>query len=170
MAKITGPLFSMLATGSFGNIVFDRRGYAYLKPNRRDAKSPAQGDFRQAITVAQKCAAVCGTVTRQQLRAMAADPAHWSAYLTKQLVGPQRKTLLAALAQYDDPAVNQAAWEEAAASIGLREVHVPYANEAGVSPGTQLFALASILFSLGLYKSLGQPNGNAAIWRDSIIS
>ena len=47
--------------------------------------------------------------------------------------------------------------------MGLREVYVPYANEASVSPGAQLFALASMLFGLGMYTSLGQPNGNAKV-------
>lgn len=60
MAKIKGPLFSMGATGSFGDIVFDRRGYAYLKPERRDARTPAQGDARQAIVV--------GAEMRQRMR------------------------------------------------------------------------------------------------------
>ena len=39
MAKVTGPLFSMNASGSFGGIVFDQRGYAYPKANRQDAQS-----------------------------------------------------------------------------------------------------------------------------------
>jgi hypothetical protein len=30
--------------------------------------------------------------------------------------------------------------------------------------------LASTLFSLGLYEALGQPNSNAAVWKDNIIS
>ena len=54
--------------------------------------------------------------------------------------------------------------------LNLPGVYVPYANEAGVSPGAQLFALASTLFGLGLYSSLGQPNGNAEVWKVGIIS
>jgi hypothetical protein len=170
MAKITGPLFSMGATGSFGDIVFDRRGYAYLKPNRRDPQTPTQGDFRQAIAVAQKCTSVCGSATRQQLKALADDPARWNSFLAGQLLGPRRAAFTTALAQYTDPTVDQAGWEEAAMSMGLREVYIAYANEAGISPGTQLFALASTLFGLGVYTSLGQPNGNAAAWKDGISS
>jgi hypothetical protein len=45
-----------------------------------------------------------------------------------------------------------------------------YAGEAEISPGAQLFILASTLFSLGLYETLGQPNGNAEVWKESIIS
>lgn len=169
MAKIKGPLFSMSATGAFGDIVFDKRGYAYLKPERRDAQSPAQGDARQAMKVAQKCASVCGEATRQQLRAKAADPSHWGSYLSSKMVGPQRSRFIAALAEYTNSVeVDQAGWEAAARSMGLQEVAVPYAHQAAVSPGAQLFVLASTLFGLGMYASLGQPNGNAAGWKDQI--
>lgn len=170
MAKIKGPLFSMSATGAFGDIVFDRRGYAYLKPERRDAQSPDQGDVRQAITVAQKCVSVCGSATRQQLKARAADPAHWGAYLSGKLVGPQRSRFSAMLAEYNSEAVEQAVWEAAAQSMGMQEVVIPYAHQAAISPGAQLFALALTLFGLGLYASLGQPNGNAEVWKEQIIS
>lgn len=170
MAKVKGPLFSMGATGSFGDIVFDKRGYAYLKTERRDAQTPEQGDARQAIAVAQKCARVCGSATRQQLKAKATDPAQWSSYLSSHLVGPQRTRFIAALAEYSDsPQVDRAGWEAAAAGMGMQEVLIPYAHQAAISPGAQLFALASTLFGLGMYTSLGQPNGNATAWRDNIV-
>ena len=53
--------------------------------------------------------------------------------------------------------------------MGLREVYIAYANEAGISPGVQLFALASTLFELGLYTNLGQLNGNAEVWKEQIV-
>ncbi len=170
MAKIRGALFSMDASGSFGEIIFDRRGYAYFKPKREDAQSPGQGNYRLAIALVQKCVKVCGQATRQQLRAMADDPGHWSSYLARHMIGPQRITLLNTLARYTDPAVDQAAWETAAESLGMREVFIPYAQHGPITPGAQLFVLASTLFSLGLYAGLGQPNGNAEVWKDSITS
>lgn len=52
---------------------FCTRGYAYLKPKRRDVQTPTQGDLRQAMVVAQKCASVCGTIAPgAQLFALAA--------------------------------------------------------------------------------------------------
>ena len=170
MAKVNGPLFSMGASGSFGNIVFDARGYAYPKPHRRDAQTPSQGNFRQAVSVAQKCASVCGDTTREQIRALADDAAHWNAYLTKQLIGPRRSAFQAALLEYAKAEVDQAGWEATAASMGLHEVYIPYAEEPAISPGAQLFVLASTLFGLGMYASLGTPNGNAELWKDSITS
>lgn len=169
MAKIKGPLFSMSATGAFGDIVFDKRGYAYPKPEHQDTQTPAQGDARQAMMVAQKCAGICGEATRQQLKSKTDDPAHWNAYLAGKLVGPQRSRFIAALEEYNSESVEQAGWEAAAQSMGMQDVVVPYANQAAISPGAQLFALATTLFGLGLYTSLGQPNGNAEEWKSSII-
>ena len=68
------------------------------------------------------------------------------------------------------PEVEQPKWEATAAILGLQVVDIPYAEEAGISPGAQLFVLASTLFSMGLYSSLGQPNGNTEVWKDSITS
>lgn len=61
--------------------------------------------------------------------------------LSSQLLGPQRCRFMTALVDYTGPAVDQAGWEAAAASMGMREVFVPYAYQAAISPGAQLFAL-----------------------------
>jgi hypothetical protein len=168
MAKVTGPLFSMKASGSFGDIVFDKRGYARPKGNSYDRQTAQQGDFRQSMAVAQKCAKVCGPATRQLLRSVADEPARWSAYLTKNLIGPERTLFLEALNNY--PGVDQVSWEAAATEAGLRTVTIDYATVDQISPGAQLFVLASTLFSLGLYTNVGSPNGNAAEWKNQIIS
>lgn len=170
MAKITGPLFSMGATGSFGDIVFDRRGFAYLKRSHRDAQTASQGDFRQAMTVAQKCVKACGPATRQLLKT-AANSTTWNAYLSKNLIGANRAAFNQYLQAYrNDPTVDQAGWEAAAVSMGMVSINLDYANQAAVSPGAQLFLLASTLFSVGLYTAVGQPNGNFLEWKDSIAS
>jgi hypothetical protein len=122
------------------------------------------------MTVAQKCAKVCGPTTRQLLRNIANAPARWSAYLTKNLIGPDRAIYLDALADYDQLGGDQMAWETAAAETGLRPIGLSYASETEVSPGAQLFTLAATLFSLGLYTGVGTPNGNAAAWKSQIVS
>jgi hypothetical protein len=160
----------MKASGSFGDIVFDRRGYARPKGISYDRQTASQGDFRQAMTVAQKCVKVCGPATRQLLRSVAEDPARWSAYLAKNLIGPDRALYLEAMNQYTNSELDQDDWEAAASEAGLRPVNLEYATVATVSPGAQLFALASTLFSLGIYASVGQPNGNADTWKSQIIS
>ena len=67
-------------------------------------------------------------------------------------------------------AIDQPGWEAAAAEAGLRPIDLDYANEGEISPGAQLFMLASTLFSLGLYETVGQPNGNPTDWKESITS
>ena len=170
MAKVSGPLFSMAVSGSFGGIIFDRRGYAYVRHRSRDAQTPGQGNFRLAMTVAQKCASACGPTTRQQVKELTPEPARWSPYLVKQLIGPKSQSFLDGLAQYADPGVEQAGWEAAGGRIPLREVFIPYAQHGPVTPGAQLFLLASTLFRLGLYPNLDWPDGNPQLWQESISS
>lgn len=167
MAKVTGPLFSMNVTGAFGNIIFDKRGFAYLKPERRDAKTKRQGNYRQAMAVAQKGVKLCGPTTRQLLKETSTT-ATWHGYLMKNIIGPQHSHYNRYLRQYSELESAQAAWEAAALEAGLRPIEVEYANEAGVSPGAQLFILAAALYDLGLYASLGRPEGNAEVWRESV--
>lgn len=170
MAKISGSFFNMKMSGTLGEVVFDRRGFVRVKGQPRDAHSPSQGNFRQTMSVAQKCATVCGADTRQALKEIAANSAQWRAALVKALIGPQRQVYLANLGRYNDPTVDQAGWEAAAVEMGLQPIHLEYAAEAEVSPGAQLFVLAATLYRLGLYTSLGQPNGNAAVWQQQIAA
>ena len=157
MAKVTGPLFSMGATGSFGNIVFNRKGFAYLKTIHSDPQTANQGDFRQTMSVAQKCVKACGPTT-------------WNGYLVKNMIGRNRTIFSQYRQNYMYQGVDKTGWEAAADSMGVHPVSLEYANEAAVSPGEQLFILASTLFSLGVYSTLDQPNGNPEAWRDNIIS
>ena len=71
--------------------------------------------------MAQKCASVCGDATRQQIRELADDAAHWNAYLTKQLIGPRRSAFQAALLEYTNAEVDQAGWEATAARLDIFE-------------------------------------------------
>lgn len=170
MAKVTGPLFSMSASGAFGNIVFDKRGFARPKGNYRDRQTTTQGDFRQTLTVAQKCVKLCGPTTRQLIKNVADVPSRWNGYLVKYLIGPNRANYTAYLENFNNGVVDQASWETAAATTGLHEVGLNYADDSSISPGLQLFMLASTLFQLGIYTPLGQPVVNAEMWKESIIS
>ncbi|GIK41657.1 MAG: hypothetical protein BroJett011_54900 [Chloroflexota bacterium] len=170
MAKMSGSFFNIKMSGALGEIIFDQRGFVRLKGKRLSHYSTSQGDFRQTMAVAQKCAKVCGSTTRQLIKAVADNSAHWNAYLAKNLIGPHRTVYLDTLNRYGDPAVDRPAWEIAGVEAGLRPIRLEYAGEAEISPGAQLFILASTLFSLGLYETLGRPNGNAEIWKEKIVS
>jgi hypothetical protein len=160
----------MKMSGALGEIVFDRRGFVRLKGHNPNRRTASQGDFRQTMAAAQKCAQVCGSNTRQLIRNVADEPARWSAYLVKNLIGPDRTNYQINMRRFASRIVDQPAWEAAAVEAGLRPVHLDYAGEAEISPGAQLFMLAWTLFSLGLYETLGRPDGNARAWKESIIS
>ncbi|MCL4304023.1 MAG: hypothetical protein KJ077_50535 [Anaerolineae bacterium] len=170
MAKVIGPLFSMKVSGALGEIIFDRRGYVRRKGRVRDPKTSRQGDFRQAMMAAQEGVKVCGPQTRQHLRRLSDEPARWSAFLLKHLLGPRRANYDGCLARYGELGLDRAGWEAAAVEAGLRPVGLTYAADTEITPGAQLFLLASTLFSLGIYGELGQPGGNAKVWQESIIS
>jgi|GEM_PF-3479140 len=168
MAKVIGSLFNLRISGAIGELVFDKRGFVRPKGVYRDRKTTTQGNFRQALTVAQRCVKVCGPQTRQQVKSITPAQARWNCHLMKELLGPQRARYNQAIADFTAPAVDQAAWETAALKLGMRAVTVDYAAEAGISPGTQLFILASTLFHLGIYTDLGQPTANAEAWGERI--
>jgi hypothetical protein len=170
MTKISGSFFSIKMSGTLGEMIFDQRGFVRLKGKHAGYYSASQGDVRQTMMVAQKCAGVCGATTRQLVKAVANNPAHWNAYLAKNLIGPDRATYRERLNSFSAQIVDRPTWEIAGVEAGLRPIRLEYAGEAQISPGAQLFILASTLFSLGLYETLGQPNGNAEVWKESIIS
>lgn len=170
MAKVIGPLFSMHVSGALGEIIFDRRGYVRRKGQVRDPKTSRQGDFRLAMMAAQQGVKVCGPLTRQELRRVSPEPARWSATLLKYVLGPRRANYHDGLARYAGLTWERAGWEAAAIEAGLDIISLPYAAEGAVSPGAQLFLLAATLFSLGIYGELGRPGGNAAAWKERVIS
>lgn len=164
MAKVIGSLFNLKISGAVGELVFDKRGFVRPKGVYRDRKTSTQGKFRQALTVAQRCVKVCGPLTRQQIKNVTPAGARWNCHLMKELLGPQRASYNQAIENFAAPAVDQPAWEEAGTRLGLQAVTLDYAAEAGISPGMQLFILASTLFDLGIYADVGQPAANAGAW------
>ncbi|MBI1877667.1 MAG: hypothetical protein HYR94_05460 [Chloroflexi bacterium] len=169
MAKVIGPLFSMRVSGALGEIIFDRRGFVRLKGNYRDARTASQINFRQTLRVAQCCVKVCGPTTRQQLKQRMTGASRWNTYLVKKLIGPKQSLYLEKMNRFADATVDQAGWEAAAAAIGLREVRLNNAAAAPISPGAQLFVLASTLYEIGIYTGLGQPVTNAEEWKTQIV-
>jgi hypothetical protein len=157
-------------SGAFGELVFDKRGFVRPKGVYRDRKTSNQGNFRQALTVAQRCVKVCGPNTRQQVKDVTPVQARWNCHLMKELLGPNRASYNQYIENFADPAVDQAAWEHAGIAMRLRAVNLNYADEAGISPGAQLFILASTLSQMGIYAALGQPAVNAEAWREWIES
>jgi hypothetical protein len=174
MARIKGPLFSMEATGSFGNIVFDRRGFARYKATGDDAQTPGQGNVRQTMAAAQHCVGICGPNTRELLKGLSKPRSQWPNHLVSHYIGLERATFQQNLEIYGN-GVDRDAWEVAADEMGLIEASVPYAEEPAVSPGAQLFMLAATLYDFDIYAEFGNPAGNGAEpdvqgWKNSIMA
>lgn len=174
MARIKGPLFSMEATGSFGNIIFDRRGIARYNSTRDDAQTPSQGNVRQTMAAAQQCVRICGPNTREMLKDLSKPRSQWPNHLVKHFIGAERATFQQNLDIYGN-GVDRDAWEVAADEMGLTEVSLRYAEEPAVSPGAQLFMLAITLYDFNIYEEFGNPAGNGTKpdiqgWKNSITS
>src|SRR6185503_13859975 len=142
MAKVIGSLFNLRISGAVGELVFDKRGFVRPKGVYRDRKTTNQGNFRQALTVAQRGVKICGPLTRQQIKNITPAQARWNCHLMKALLGPQRASYHQYREDFTAPTVDQTAWEAAALKLGLRVITLDYADEAGISPGVQLFILA----------------------------
>ncbi len=168
MAKVIGSLFNLRISGAVGELIFDKRGFVRAKGVYRDRKTTSQGNFRQALTVAQRCVKLCGPATRQQVKAITPAGARWNCHLMKALLGPQRASYSRYIENFSAPAVDQTGWEATALKMGLQAISLDYAAEAGTSPGVQLFILASTLFELGLYTDLGRPAANAEMWGERV--
>jgi hypothetical protein len=175
MAKTRGPLFSLEASGSFGPVVYDKRGIARVKTTPDDPQTPQQGNQRQIMSTAQRCVKLCGPNTREQLKQVARPRSQWHSNLIKNFIGDDSAHYQDNLAVYGN-GVDQAAWETAAEEIGMNPVQIDYATAEPVSPGTQLFMLASTLYDFDIYPELGHPAGSGNPtsdvegWKQSIIS
>jgi hypothetical protein len=175
MAKTRGPLFSLEVSGSFGPIVYDKRGFARMKTNAEDPQTPQQGNQRQIMSTAQRCVKLCGPNTREQLKLVARPRSQWHINLVKNFIGNDRSHYQENLEVYGN-GVDQAAWETAAEEIGMETVQIDYAEAEPVSPGAQLFMLAATLYDFDIYPELGNPAGNGNPtsdvegWKQSIIS
>lgn len=154
-----GPLFRLKIPAILGERSYDRAGYVRLS-----------GDWSPSPMPGPQMAALSGTATQQLIKRMAANPAYWQAYLAKALTGSHRARYMESLGHFAaDPAINPTSWEAAANEAGLYSIYLDEVNETEVSPGAQLFALASNLSGLGLLAALSRSTHSAWIWKDEAI-
>ena len=173
MAKVTGALFSLEASGKFANaLVFDRRGYVrgYQRPN--NPQTAPQGNVRQVMLAAQRALGVAGATTKTGIKELAPVDYRWNSYLIQQLIGKGSVEWDASLAAFNAlDAADQDAWTAEATSLGIPEISIPYAGDPPIPAGAALFALARTLYHLGIHAGTGPPDGtNAAAWATSITS
>lgn len=132
MAKLTGPLFSMSATGKYaGALVFTRwrgRSVARKLVTPSNPRTSAQTDARNAVAVAavaqhwasntaQKRSGQTAT-DRALLAAAAPSGQAWNGFFVKSMIGGGALTYAAATAAYNAlTAAEKTAWGNAAAAL-----------------------------------------------------
>ncbi len=171
MAKVTGALFSLEASGKFANaLVFDRRGYVRRYKRPTDPQTAAQGNVRQVMLAAQRAIGTTGTTTQDHVKEQAPTEYRWNSYLVQQIIGQNSAQWDASLAAFNAlDAADQDAWTAEATSLGIPEISIPYAGDPAIPAGAALFALSRTLYHLGIHAGTGPPDGtNAAAWAASI--
>ncbi len=140
----------------------------FFKLNMRrvwgEARFERKGHGRLPAPVAASETKLGGPATQQLVKNIAAAPAYWQAFLAQALSGPDRTRYLASIKYFgSDPAISPTHWEAAAGEAELQPLRLDEAGEREVSPGAQLFALASNLSGLGLLAALSRSSG---VWQD----
>ena len=149
MAKVTGGLFSMTASGKFGDIVFDQRGFVrkFQKPsNPQTVNQMAQ---RNKLADIQGALKLMGPVIRADLKSGLGY--RWNSLLIKELLSNGGAALTAYTAEFTAFTSQQKTdWDTADASI-------PTALAAGLP----LYAVASAVYDLcarlGVDVTITQP-------------
>ena len=172
-AVVTGPLFSMTASGTVGdNITFDKRGFVRQRVIPANPQSDAQGNVRQILLAIQKGLTRLGETVIASVKTVAPTSYRWNSFLVQLICGSSHaefdasKTAFAALGS---TAIGH--WDDSGITAGLVAQQIPYATDAAISPGLQLFAISRSLFGLGLNVSAGAPGAtNYAAWETYFVS
>ena len=169
MAKITGPLFSLTASGSVGKTIvysaWKGRPYVRRLVIPMNPQNVAQTEVRNAmrtaaagITWAHDTALVTtppGITDKAAIAAITPDGFAWNGELLKGIVGTNLDNIQAAAALYDAFTTEKATWVAAAAALTPAMLPAPQMDPLGV-PGTAwtagkvFFCYRYGLYALGL--------------------
>jgi hypothetical protein len=173
MAKVTGPLHSDTASGTFNDtLTYDKRGYVRVRVIPANPQTAAQGDVRQKLLAVQKALSVIGATPIAQLKLLAPISYRWNSFALQQAVGPLSANYDAYMATYAALTGGQkTSWEGEGATAGLVDQHVVYATDAAVTDGAALFIISSMLFALGIHTAGDVPSStNFAGWGEYFVS
>jgi hypothetical protein len=169
MAKLTGPLFSIDASGSFAKTVtysrWKGRRYGRFRAIPSNPRTEGQEQARSDITTAARITTfVYRTALKRSgndeldvniLRVAAPADITWGNYLTLNMVGPNGSTMRAAEDAWTAlSAPNKAAWESSAGDLVPNLMPAPQTSEGGAfvrnkSAGELLFTYIFVLDMLG---------------------
>lgn len=129
MAKVTGPLMSIEASGQFAkSITFDKRGFARGYTTPSNPRTVSQQATRLAMKAAQTIAKHLGSAAREKLRQTYGY--RWNAQLLGAALGTNLENYNAAMAEYalitED---TLAVLSDAADAISVTNITVPESEE-----------------------------------------
>lgn len=175
MAKTTGPLFSLTASGTVGRTItysnwkgrpYVRRRVIPLNPQSadqqevRNAMRAAASGITWANVTALKTTPP-GTTDKIAIAAITPDGFAWNGELLKAIVGTNLDNYQAAIAIYNAFTTEKAAWVAAAAALTPAMLGAPQVGTGGI-PATALTAGACFfVYRYGLYmlSLVAVPNG-----------
>lgn len=150
MAKVTGPLMSIEASGQFAqSIVFDKRGFArgYTIPS--NPRTTLQQETRLAMKAAQTAARHLNATARTTLEGILGY--RWNAALLGETLGTNLSNYTASALAYDSLTEQEKGYVTALAStLQMTEVAVP-GSTGTVEPEIPLYAV------LRAYNNLTAP-------------
>jgi len=173
MAKVTGPLMSLSASGTVANtITFDKRGFVRQRVIPTNPQSEAQGNVRQVLLAVQRAMTFLGIAVINAIKTVAPITYRWNSFMLQQVIGPSSTEIDASKLAYAAlSAPERADWETAALAAGLTAQSLAYASDAAISPGLALFAVSRGLFRLGINVADGEPGAaNQAEWGNYFTS
>ena len=163
MAKVTLPLASLTATGTFGDAitysVWRGKRTARLKSNPSNPKTAGQMAQRAILSVVGKATKSADREGSEVAHLRSVTPAGqvWSSHFGSLITGPQNVNFEAAQTAYNLPAnsAKKTIFDNAAAAVGIEGV-----NLGGVNTKTAGLVLAA---AYEASRSAGSPNTGAAI-------
>ncbi len=171
--KVFGPLHSLIVSGKFGNVVFQKNGTARTHFIPANPQTVAQMDQRQKVAVSGRAVSVLGPTVRANVKIsdlLKRSPLRfWSArFMTavRREINLGALTIFAALSGTD-----QTAWETEGDNLSLAAIVLPNTTIAQISPGQSMFCTAKALYRNNVAANPGEPVGtNSNSWATYISS
>jgi hypothetical protein len=173
MAKVTGPLMSMSASGTVGNtITFDKRGFVRQRVIPANPQSDSQGNVRQMLLGIQRGITKLGATVIAAVKTVSPVAYRWNSFLLQQVLGPGSSEFEASRTAFLAlTTTQQDTWTTQAVAAGLTEQSITYASDDAISAGLALFAICRALFALGFNTSAGTPGAaNQSTWKTYFVS
>jgi hypothetical protein len=170
MAKTTGALMSMVASGKFASsIVFDKRGRARAYVIPANPQSTGQGDVRQKLAACQAVLKVAKSTAVTAIKAVAPVPSQWNSYAVQQCIGTGGAYWTAAAAIWTGlDAGQKTSWNSAFSTVVVPDI--AYKAMTDLTTGEAALHVAYGLFQSGAITSPAIPGAaNYAAWATAIL-